>query len=50
MIGGIIVNGSARSIGWLSGVIRKLQSGHLYDYAFAMIVGLIALLGAFVLT
>jgi NADH-quinone oxidoreductase subunit L len=50
VIDGIIVNGSARSIGWLSGVIRKLQSGHLYDYAFAMIVGLIALLGAFVLT
>ena len=49
-IDGVIVNGSARSVGWLSSVVRKLQSGHLYDYAFAMIVGLIALLGAFVLT
>jgi NADH-quinone oxidoreductase subunit L len=50
VIDGVIVNGSARLVGWMSGVARKLQSGHLYDYAFAMIIGLIALLGAFVLS
>ena len=50
LIDRLMVNGSARVIGRLSSVVRKLQSGHLYDYAFAMIIGLIALLGAFVLT
>ena len=50
VIDGVVVDGSARLIDWMSRVVRKLQSGHLYDYAFAMIVGLIALLGAFVLT
>jgi NADH-quinone oxidoreductase subunit L len=31
-----------------AGLVRLLQSGYLYHYAFAMILGLIALLGAFV--
>lgn len=48
-IDGIMVNGSARAVGWFSGVARHLQSGYLYHYAFAMIVGLIVLLGGFVL-
>jgi NADH-quinone oxidoreductase subunit L len=45
LIDGAIVNGSARFIGWLSGVIRHLQSGYLYHYAFAMILGLAGMLG-----
>ncbi len=49
VIDGAIVNGSARTVGFLAGVIRRLQSGLLYHYAFAMIVGLIALLGAYVI-
>jgi NADH-quinone oxidoreductase subunit L len=48
LIDGIMVNGSARTIGWWSGVIRHLQSGYLYHYAFAMILGLLVLLGIFV--
>jgi NADH-quinone oxidoreductase subunit L len=48
VIDGWLVNGSARSVGLLSGVVRRLQSGYLYQYAFAMIVGLVALLGWFV--
>jgi NADH-quinone oxidoreductase subunit L len=43
-----IVNGSAAVIGRISGIVRWVQSGYLYHYAFAMILGLIALLGAFV--
>ncbi len=43
-----MVNGSAAVIGYLSGLLRQLQSGYLYHYAFAMILGLIALMGAFV--
>ena len=45
MIDGLIVNGSARLVGWFSGVARHLQTGYLNHYAFAMISGLILLLG-----
>jgi len=45
LIDGLLVNGSARSIGRLSGVLRRVQSGYLYHYAFAMIIGLCLLLG-----
>ncbi len=38
------VNGSARLVGWLSSVMRYAQSGYLYHYAFAMILGLASLL------
>jgi NADH-quinone oxidoreductase subunit L len=48
VIDGFMVNGSARVVGWASGVARQIQSGHLYHYAFAMILGLLALLGVFV--
>jgi NADH-quinone oxidoreductase subunit L len=48
LIDGLIVNGSARAVGWWAGVIRHIQSGYLYHYAFAMILGLLALLGIFV--
>jgi len=44
LIDGVMVNGSARSIGWFAGVVRHVQSGYLYHYAFAMIIGLSALL------
>ncbi|MGF1546495.1 MAG: NADH-quinone oxidoreductase subunit L [Thiotrichales bacterium] len=49
VIDGLMVNGTARIIGWFSGVIRQVQTGYLYHYSFAMILGLIALLGWFVL-
>jgi NADH-quinone oxidoreductase subunit L len=44
IIDGAAVNGSARLVGWLAGVARGLQSGYLYHYAFATIIGLSALL------
>ena len=43
-IDGVVVNGSARVVGWFAGVVRRMQSGYLYHYAFAMILGLIVLL------
>jgi NADH-quinone oxidoreductase subunit L len=49
LIDGAMVNGSARLVGWLSGVLRQMQSGYLYHYAFAMIIGLSALLAWYVL-
>jgi NADH-quinone oxidoreductase subunit L len=48
LIDGLIVNGSALSVRWFSGVIRQVQSGYLYHYAFAMILGLLFLLSTFV--
>jgi NADH-quinone oxidoreductase subunit L len=48
LIDGILVDGSAKMVGWWSGIIRKIQSGYLYHYAFAMILGLLALLAIFV--
>jgi NADH-quinone oxidoreductase subunit L len=39
------VNGTARSVGWFSGVARRVQSGFLYHYAFAMIIGIAVLVG-----
>jgi len=44
VIDGLAVNGSAATVGLVAGVVRKLQSGYLYHYAFAMILGLVALL------
>ncbi|MEQ5841708.1 NADH-quinone oxidoreductase subunit L [Paraburkholderia acidicola] len=43
-----LVNGSARFVGWFAGVIRFLQSGYIYHYAFAMIIGMLGLLTLFV--
>jgi NADH-quinone oxidoreductase subunit L len=40
----LIVNGSARAVGWFSRVIRVLQSGYIYHYAFVMILGVLGFL------
>ncbi len=45
VIDGGLVNGSARLVGWAAQVSRQLQSGYLYHYAFAMIIGLAVLVG-----
>ncbi|HEX4986445.1 MAG TPA: NADH-quinone oxidoreductase subunit L [Burkholderiales bacterium] len=44
IIDGALVNGSARVVGWLATVMRKLQSGLIYHYAFTMIIGVFVLL------
>lgn len=43
-IDGLLVNGSARLVSWFAGVTRQLQTGMLYHYAFAMIIGVLMLL------
>ncbi|MGB4946345.1 MAG: NADH-quinone oxidoreductase subunit L [Candidatus Competibacter denitrificans] len=48
LIDGVLVNGSARLVGWVAAVARHLQSGYLYTYAFAMIIGLLILLTWFI--
>jgi len=44
LIDGLLVNGSARAVGWFAGVVRLLQTGHIYQYAFGMIFGVFAFL------
>jgi len=47
IIDGFFVNGTARAIGWASSLLRHVQSGYVYHYAFTMIVGVFALLAWF---
>ena len=44
VIDNVMVNGSARLVGWFASVIRHVQSGYIYHYAFAMIIGILLLL------
>ncbi len=44
LIDGLLVNGSARAVGAFAGVLRHIQTGYLYHYAFAMMIGLMVLM------
>lgn len=48
VIDGAVVNGSARVVDLVARLTRRMQSGYLYHYAFAMILGLIALLAVLI--
>ncbi|MDP3688026.1 MAG: NADH-quinone oxidoreductase subunit L, partial [Sulfurimicrobium sp.] len=48
LIDGLFVNGTARLVGWFSSLIRHVQSGYIYHYAFAMIIGVFLLVSLFV--
>ena len=48
LIDGLIVNGSARVVGSLAAVVRKVQTGFIYSYATAMVIGVLVLLTLFV--
>lgn len=50
LIDGVMVNGTAKSIGMIAQVVRTVQSGYLYHYAFAMIIGLLVMLSVFIFT
>jgi NADH-quinone oxidoreductase subunit L len=47
IIDGIMVNGTARLVGWFAGKARLAQTGYIYHYAFGMIFGVAALLSFF---
>jgi len=44
VIDGFFVNGSARMVGFASSVLRQIQSGFIYQYAFAMVLGIVVFL------
>ncbi|QGW83330.1 NADH-quinone oxidoreductase subunit L [Variovorax paradoxus] len=48
LIDGAVVNGSWKVVGRISGVVRWLQSGYIYHYAFAMLLGIFILMTYFV--
>ena len=48
LIDGAIVNGAANLIGRISSRVRNLQSGLIYHYAFAMIIGVFLFLTLFI--
>ncbi|WP_194714170.1 NADH-quinone oxidoreductase subunit L [Noviherbaspirillum soli] len=45
LIDGLLVNGSARVVGWFSVISRAFQTGYIYHYAFTMILGIALYLG-----
>ncbi len=44
IIDGLIVNGSAKLVGWMATAIRLFQTGYIYHYAFTMIIGVFVLM------
>ena len=44
LIDGLVVNGSAKLVGWFALLTRTFQTGYIYHYAFVMIVGVLATL------
>jgi NADH-quinone oxidoreductase subunit L len=44
VIDGVLINGSARGIGGIADLVRRVQTGHLYWYALVMILGVIGLM------
>jgi len=48
LIDGAVVNGSWKIVGRISGVVRWMQSGYIYHYAFAMLLGVFILMTYFV--
>ena len=47
VIDGVAVNGSARLVAWMALVVRRVQTGYIYHYAFAMLLGVGIVLFAF---
>ncbi|HEY7963177.1 MAG TPA: NADH-quinone oxidoreductase subunit L [Steroidobacteraceae bacterium] len=47
LIDGVMVDGSAAGVTWVGSLLRRVQSGYLYSYAFWMMIGLALLLAWF---
>ena len=48
VIDGALVNGSWKVVSWVSSIVRRMQSGFIYHYAFGMIIGVFVLMTYFV--
>jgi NADH-quinone oxidoreductase subunit L len=45
VIDNVLIDGTSAGVGRIAAAVRWVQSGYLYTYAFAMILGLVVLLG-----
>ncbi|GAB3361062.1 MULTISPECIES: NADH-quinone oxidoreductase subunit L [Giesbergeria] len=48
LIDGVVVNGSWKLVGWIAGLVRRVQTGYVYHYALVMLLGIFALMTWFV--
>lgn len=48
MIDGVLVNGSGRAVRWIAQTARRLQTGYLYHYALAMVIGVVVFLAWYI--
>ena len=48
LIDGAVVNGSWKLVGWIAGLVRRMQTGYVYHYALVMLLGVFALMTWFV--
>lgn len=48
VIDGVMVNGTVNSIGRLAKIVKRFQTGYLYQYAFVMLVGLLVFMTWFI--
>ena len=48
LIDGLVVNGSAKLVGWIASLVRLFQTGYIYHYALVMLIGVFALMTWFV--
>lgn len=48
VIDGMLVNGSGRFTQWVARTTRRLQTGYLYHYALAMVLGLVVFLAWYI--
>ncbi len=48
VIDGVIINGSARLVGFVANITRLFQTGYMYHYAFMMIIGLVVLMSIWI--
>ena len=44
LIDGLVVNGSARVVGVVAAVVRRIQTGYIYHYAFGTLLGVLVIL------
>ena len=44
LIDGVIVHGATRLVAWFATLVRLFQTGHIYHYAFTMIIGVFILM------
>jgi NADH-quinone oxidoreductase subunit L len=44
----VLINGSAKLVGWLASLVRLFQTGYIYHYALVMLIGVFALMTWFV--